>query len=102
MTCRWPSSVATVDESSLSSTVATDDGQRHVIYERAGGREILNRTQYGKEHCIGSPGSRTSQLRLEALVAELLTCVVDRLSDAVGINHQHVANAELDASTDVG
>jgi hypothetical protein len=66
-----------------SSTVATNDGQRHVICERAGGREILDSTQYGEKRRSGGAGSRTAQLRLESLVAELLTGVVDRLSDAV-------------------
>ena len=41
--------------------VATNDYQRHVVRERAGGGEILNGAQHRKEHRIGSSDLRAPQ-----------------------------------------
>src|SRR5258708_31666827 len=61
----------------------TDNNQRHVVYERASGREVLDRTQNGKQQPVGRVSPGPAQLRLDPRIAKLLVGFVDRLEDAV-------------------
>ena len=49
-----------------------------------------------------SAGLCAPQLRLEASIAKFLPCVVERLGDPIGIDHQHVASPKFESSADVG
>src|SRR6266851_3083882 len=81
--------------------VSTNDYQRHVIHERTGGGEVLNRAQHREQQSIGRVGLGAAQLRLDARIAELLVRIVNRLEDTVGISQQHVARAQFDAATNI-
>ena len=87
----------------LLITVATDDGEGHVVDEWTSGSEVLDGAQHRKEHAVGSAAfgpprldlgasvtgnaGRTPQFFLKAPVSKLFTGTVLRFRDAILIDH---------------